>query len=208
MAEHEFPPNSDASKKPRNEEKKVERVTTGEVTRKKKSIRKQFGQMFVAGDFKSSINYVILEVALPLAQDMVIETFQQGIEKLFRGEIRRRGSTPPQAGQGGYVSYNRVGPMSSIISQPQRAMSRQARAKHDFDSIILENRAEAEEVIERLFDIVGRYEQATVADLYELVGIASTHTDHKWGWTDLRGARVSRMRGNYYLDLPDPHPLG
>jgi hypothetical protein len=86
-------------------------------------------------------------------------------------------------------------------------MSRQARARHDFDEIVLESRTEAEEVIDRLFDLVSRYESATVADLYELVGLASSHTDHKWGWTDLRGAGVSRVRGGYLLDLPDPHPL-
>ena len=69
------------------------------------------------------------------------------------------------------------------------------------------NRAEAEEVIDRLFELVSIYESATVADLYELVGLSSTHTDHKWGWTDLMGAGVSRIRGGYLLDLPDPEPL-
>ena len=80
-------------------------------------------------------------------------------------------------------------------------------AKHDFDEIVLDQRAEAEEVIDRLYDVVSRYESATVADLYDLVGLPSTHTDHKWGWTDLRGAGVSRIRDGYLLDLPDPEPL-
>jgi len=48
----------------------------------------------------------------------------------------------------------------------------------------------------------------TVADLYELTGIASSHTDNKWGWTELRGARAVRTRdGHFLLDLPDPQPL-
>jgi hypothetical protein len=86
-------------------------------------------------------------------------------------------------------------------------MSQRGRAKHDFDEIVLDQRAEAEEVIDRLYDVVSRYEQATVADLYDLVGLSSTHTDHKWGWTDLRGSGVSRIRDGYLLDLPDPEPL-
>jgi hypothetical protein len=86
-------------------------------------------------------------------------------------------------------------------------MSQRGRAKHDFDEIVLDQRAEAEEVIDRLYDVVNKYEQATVADLYDLVGLSSTHTDHKWGWTDLRGAGVSRIRDGYLLDLPDPEPL-
>jgi len=40
-----------------------------------------------------------------------------------------------------------------------------------------------------------------------LVGLAATHTDNKWGWTDLSGAGVSRIRGGYLLDLPEPEPL-
>jgi hypothetical protein len=86
-------------------------------------------------------------------------------------------------------------------------MSRMARSRHDFDEIVLQSRTEAEEVIDRLFDLVSRYDTATVADLYELVGIQGSHTDHKWGWTDLRGADVSRTRDGYLLDLPDPIPL-
>ena len=86
-------------------------------------------------------------------------------------------------------------------------MSRQARARHDFDEIVLDSRVEAEAVIDRLFDLVSRYESATVADLYEIVGLSSTHIDHKWGWTDLRGAGVSRIRDGYLLDLPEPHSL-
>ena len=93
-------------------------------------------------------------------------------------------------------------------SGPQRVMSRQARARHDFDEIILESRTEAEEVIDKLYEVISRYESATVADLYQLVGLSSSHTDYKWGWTDIRGAGVSRSRDGYVLDLPEPIPLG
>lgn len=86
-------------------------------------------------------------------------------------------------------------------------MSQRGRARHDFDEIVLDERAEAEEVIDKLYEVVSRYEFATVADLYDLVGLPSNHTDHKWGWSDLRGAGVSRIRDGYLLDLPDPEPL-
>jgi hypothetical protein len=210
MDHPEYPPNSEASKR-EPEDKKIERITSGEAVRKKKSLRKQFSETFVAGDARSTVRYVIFDVLLPAAKDMIVEAGDQGIEKLIFGDSRRRGSLPPQSGPTGYISYDRYsGPMrgGSRLSSVQRVMSRQARARHDFDEIVLESRTEAEEVIDRLFDLVSRYESATVADLYELVGLAASHTDHKWGWTDLRGAGVSRVRGGYLLDLPDPHPLG
>jgi hypothetical protein len=201
----EFPPNSEVSKKI-EEDKKLEQVTSGEVIRKKKSLRKQFTETFVAGDLRSSVRYVMFDVLLPAAKDMVVESVYQGFEKLIYGESRRRGATRPQSGPTGYVSYDRFSTAHKMTS-PQRVMSRQARVRHDFDDIVLDSRVEAEEVIDRLFEVVSRYGAATVADLYELVGLASAHTDHKWGWTDLTGAGVSRVRGGYLLDIPDPEPL-
>ena len=208
MANPEFPPNSEASKRVIIEDKNIERVTSSDPVRKKRSLRKQFTETFVAGDAKSAFRYVIFDVVLPAAKDMIVEAGSQGIEKLIFGDSRRRGSTPPVSGPTGYVSYNRYAMGGNRSTGPSRAISRQARAKHNFDEIILDQRAEAEEVIDRLFDLVSRYESASVADLYELVGLAAAHTDHKWGWTDLHGAGVTRISGGYLLDLPEPHPLG
>jgi hypothetical protein len=147
----------------------------------------------------------MFDVLLPAAKDMIVEAGSQGIEKLIFGDSRRRPMSP-QSGPTGHISYNRYS-MGNRQSGPQRAISRQARSRHNFDEIVLDQRAEAEEVIDRLFDVVNRYESATVADLYELVGLSSTHTDNKWGWTDLTGAGVSRIRGGYLLDLPEPEPF-
>jgi hypothetical protein len=210
MSSSEFPPNSAVSKQSVPVDKKVERVTSGEPVRRRKSLRKQFSETFVAGDARSAVTYVVLDVLLPAAKDMIVEAGSQGIEKLIFGDSsRRRGARAPQSGPTGYVSYNRLsGPMgASRIPGPQRALSRAARGRHNFDEIVLEQRNEAEEVIDRLFDLVSRYDQATVADLYELVGLQSAHTDHKWGWEDLHGAGVTRVRGGYLLDLPEPEPL-
>jgi hypothetical protein len=205
--EPEFPPNSDVSKREDDiQDKKIEPVTS-DVVRRKKPLRKKFSEMFIAGSAKTAIGYALWEVLLPATKDTVVEVITQGVEKLFFGDSRRRGSLPPQSGPTGYVSYNRYS-MQNRASSPQRAMSRQARARHDFDEIVLEGRTEAEEVIDRLYEVISRYESATVADLYQLVGLSSSHTDYKWGWTDIRGAGVSRSRDGYVLDLPEPIPLG
>jgi hypothetical protein len=210
--EPEFPPNSEVSKlqhevqHEENLDKQIEPVVTDAV-RRKKPLRKKFSEVFIAGSAKTAIGYALWEVLLPAAKDTVVEVITQGVEKLFFGDSRRRGSLPPQSGPTGYVSYNRYS-MQNRMSSPQRVMSRQARARHDFDEIVLESRTEAEEVIDRLYEVISRYESATVADLYQLVGLSSSHTDYKWGWTDIRGAGVSRSRDGYVLDLPEPHPLG
>lgn len=209
--EPEFPPNSEVSKREAEVEDKHIEPIVSDAVRRKKPLRKKFSEVFIAGSAKTAIGYALWEVLLPAAKDTVVEVITQGVEKLFFGDSRRyRGTTTPQSGPTGYVSYNRYsGPMgASRMSGPQRVISRQARARHDFDEIILESRTEAEEVIDRLYEVISRYESATVADLYQLVGLSSSHTDYKWGWTDIRGAGVTRSRDGYVLDLPEPIPLG
>lgn len=202
----EFPPNSEASKKG-PPDKDIHRVTSGDVTRKKKSFRKQFSETFVEGTVQGSIRYAIFDVVLPMARDLVWEAVSEGFRNLIFGDSRRgRGSRTPQSGPTGYVSYDRFS-SGHRMSSSQRTMSRLARSQHDFDDIVLDSRVEAEEVIDKLFEVVSRYGAASVADLYELVGLSTAHTDQKWGWTDVRGAGVSRIRGGYLLDLPDPEPL-
>lgn len=206
---NEFPPNSDASKSGTPDDKKIERVTSEEPRRRKKSLRKQFSNTFMAGDPRGALQYVLLDVMLPAAKDMIVDAGSSYIEKLIFGEKRRRGgSTTPPSGATGYVAYGRHFMGGAQPQQAPRALSNRARARHDFDEIVLTSRTEAEEVIDRLFDLVSKYDQASVSDLYELVGFSSSHTDFKWGWTSLAGAGVSRVREGYLLDLPEPQPLG
>lgn len=208
----DFPPNSEKSKAGGSPEpKKVERVTSADAIRRKKPLGKQFRETFFGGDGRSVLQYVAFSVAIPAIKDLLAEMGQAAIEKLIFGESRtgrRRYGAPPSGAQG-HVSYNRMHTRDPADDRPPMGSpSRRARARHDFDEIILNTRTEAEEVIDRLFDLVSRYDVASVSDLYELVGLESNHTDHKWGWSDMRGASVERVRsGGYLLDLPEPEPL-
>jgi len=202
----EYPPNSKMGNTGRPPEKKVEQVTSADVKRRKKSLGKQFRETFVVGDARTAMHYVVLNVLIPEAKDMMADAVTQGFERLIFGDSRKRGRSPASAPTG-YVNYQGMN-RGARSPAPSRTISQRGRSRHDFDEIVLESRTEAEEVIDRLFDIVSKYEEATVADLYLLTGLPSTHTDHTWGWTDLRGSGVSRLRGDgYLLNLPEPTPL-
>ncbi len=216
--ESEFPSNRhkdrEAAVRPiETEKKKVEQVVQTEVVRRKKPLGKRFIETFVGGDAKSVWGFVALDVLIPAAKDAIADAVSQGVERMIFGEARstsrRTGRRPGEP----YISYNRYSSSSSRRSltpreEPRRPeLSRRARASHDFDEIILATRVEADEVVERLYDLVSKYEVATVADLYDLVGITGNYTDDKWGWYDLRGAGVTRVRHGYLLDLPRPEPV-
>lgn len=215
MEPTQYPSNRQKDKeiKPKESDKpKIEPVVSGEVIRRKKPWRRRFTETFVGGDARTVGSYVVLDVLIPAAKDMVADAMSMGIEKMLFGEARsvsRRGPRP--GGPTGYVSYNKYASAGSARSLSRGPEFRpgsipRARPGH-FDEIILATRVEAEEVIDRMFDLVSRYEEATVADLYDLVNVSGSYTDEKWGWRDLRGATVARVRNGYLLDLPKPEPL-
>lgn len=214
-------PNKDA-REPSPEDvpgrKGVTKIVTGAATRRKKPLGKRLAETIVGGTGQGVLEYVVLEVLVPAAKDMIADAASQAIEQILFGEVRstsrRRASSSRSSGPGGYVSYNRYSSSSSNYGsrredprEREREMSRRGRAAHDFDEIVLDTRADAEEVIDRLFELISKYESASVADLYELVGLSAAYTDDKWGWTDFRGAGVTRVRTGYLLDLPRPVPL-
>lgn len=194
-----------AEKKPKAAppEKKVEKVVVGKVTRRKKPLGKRFSETFVGGDAQTVWTYVLNDVMVPAAKDMVADAVSQGIEKMLFGESRGRSRGATVAGAA-YTSYNRISTQAKAAAGPRRDISHKARANHDFDEIILDTRAEAQEVLDQLFTLISDYDVATVADLYEMVGQTGTFTDEKWGWVDMRGAGVSRIKGGYLLNLPRP----
>lgn len=215
----EYPGNSnkekEESQKPpvkREVKGKIEQITTGEVIIQKPSIGSRLKNVFFGGDAHSTWSYVAYDVLLPAAKDMIVDAASSGFERMIFGEgtraPSRRGGRP--SSPNGQVSYNRYAPTSTNARyQPEgpRQISRRDRSMHNFDGIVLATRIEAEQVIERLFDLVERYGNATVSDLYDLVGATADFPDEKYGWTDIRGAGATRVRNGYLLDLPKPELL-
>lgn len=188
-------------------EKKVEKIVSGEVQRRKKPMGKRFAETMIQGEASSVWSYVINDILVPAAKDTVADVFTQGVERMLFGEARSTSRRGHRGGSSNHINYSRfsTGPVGR--RDDSRSMSRRARASHNFDEIILDTRVEAETVLERLFDLISQFEEARVADLYDLVGITGDYTDAKWGWTDLRGADITRVRNGYLLDLPRAVPL-
>lgn len=191
----------------------VEQIVTSTVVQRKRPLSKKFVDTFFGGDAKGTMLYVVGDILVPAAKDMITDAFTQGFERMIFGESRsgNRRNSSRSGGRPGYVNYGRMGrDVRGREPESNREISRSARTNHEFDEIILNTRAEAEMVIRRLGDMIDQYEVATVADLYNLVGITPQHTDGKWGWEgdDMHLAGVERVRsGGYLLDLPKPKPV-
>jgi len=216
MLRDTFPSNSKTHKtepslsKP-EEKKQLEKVITGGVRTKKRSFGKKIAETFLEDDTKSVTSYIIHDVLIPAAKAMISDMVGGGIEMLLFGERRRGSSSIRRDGGKSYTNYGSFSSGSYRDKDPRdrggRDLSKTARSQHDFGTIGLDTRGEAEDVLSRLVDLTIDYGQATVADLYDLVGITGAFTDNRYGWTDLRSASVRRDREGYVLDLPRTQPL-
>ena len=181
-------------------EKKAERVTQGAVTTRKKSLGRRFFDIFIdenVGDVKT---YLVYDVLVPAIKENIADLINSAVGMLFFGEasrrvVRRNNGSNSKINYGGYFNGG-----AKTERMPSYGRSRIA---HNFDDVVFETRADAELVLDGLMDILQEYKQVSVADLYDLAGKSTEFTDNKYGWIELRGARVvgSPARG-YIIDLP------
>lgn len=195
-----FPSNSHKNREEKEEPKKIKKVVSGKVVMRKKSLGKRFLETFIGDDINSVFSYIVHDVLIPAAKDTIEDLVKGSIEMVLRGE--RKGTRTRRDQGKSYVSYNSYS--SSNRRDDRREISNRNRARHNFDEIVISSRAEAEEVLSQLVDLIIDYKQATVSDLYDMVDITSNFTDDKYGWTDLRGASTTRARDGYVLNLPKP----
>ena len=181
-------------------EKKVEKAVTGPVKVKKKSEMSKLKDIFISEDAGNVKSYVIMDVLIPALKKAVSDIVTNGIDMILYGETGRnkRSSTASNVSYRSY--YDRR-------EDDRRYSSNRTVSGYSYNDIILETRGEAEEVLSRLDELIETYKIATVADLYDLVGITGNYTDNKYGWTNIRNAEAIRVRDGYVLKLPKALPI-
>lgn len=205
----DFPSNSKTTGgEPAPEREKLKRVTTTEARQRKKPLGKRFAETFLGGDARGVGSYIMLDVLIPAARDMLTDVVIQGVERMVYGDVRS--STRRRMGSGGglvgHTNYNRMaGGFRPDPREPLR--SRRAVGGLEFEEVIVETRIEAEHVLEAMFNHIEKYAQVTLSDLKDLVGITPAYTDNKWGWNDLRGADIRHVREGYLIQLPPAEAL-
>lgn len=181
----------------KEEPKKIEKVITGAVVTRKKTLIRRFTETFLGEDVGSVSSYLIQDVFIPAAKSTMYEMVRGGFEMLIFGEAKDGSHSRRE--RGSRVSYDKIS-----YRDERRDMSPRNRARHNFDDVVIESRTEADDVINCLVDLIEDYGFASVADLYDLVGITPNFTDNKYGWDNLRSAKPERVRDGYRLDLPRP----
>lgn len=201
----DYKPNSNKFKEEQKEtaleQRKAQKVVTGQVKTKKKSEIKKFTDIFVSEDATKVKDYIVMDVIVPSIKKLISEMVTNGIDMILYGETGRTKKSSVAATKTSYRSY--------YEGRDSRRESRApiSRSTYSYDDVILETRGEAEAVLQQMDEIIANYDVISVADFYDLVGITGSYTDNKYGWDDLRAARVERTRDGYVIRLPRTIPL-
>lgn len=173
-------------------EKKVEKVVSGKTSTKKKSGIRKLSDTFLSEDVSNVKSYIFSEVLLPAAKKLVSDIVTNGTNMLLYGEIKNK------KGNSSKVSYSRY-----YDDRSRDYRSPVVRNNFDYDEIIFETRGDAEAVLDAMYDILNQYKVVSVAELYDLASITThNYTCNDYGWIDLRGSSVVRVRDGYILKLP------
>lgn len=189
--EGSYPSNSDKSK----ERKEITPVTKARV--KRESTAKKVVGEIIREDAKSVGETVLWDVIIPTVKNLISDTVTRGIESMLYG-----GDTRPSRSRSGYSDY-------SGYSRPKdRRPSRSARhAEPDRNEIIFDTRSDANDVIDRMSDLIDQYGQVSLADLNALIGASSNFIDDNWGWTDMGSFNVRQVRDGFMLTHDEPQSL-
>ena len=198
----EFPSNSFKSKEKTKEKITVEKVEIeGQIKHKKKGFGKKISETLFDEDGKNVGSYIFYDVVVPAIKSLIADTITNGISMFLYGDDRPSSSRVTRDRGKSYVSYNSYYDDDRRRNN-RRSLDRRHRASHSYEDVIFSSRSDAEKVLDRLIDIIEEYDQVSVADFYDFVGVDSSYTDRNWGWDNLRDACVSRVRDGYIIELP------
>lgn len=182
-------------------EKRVEKpVVTGKVITKKPSKVRKLTNEFISEDAKNVKSYVFGEVLIPAIKKAISDIVTDGIDIILYGESRggRKRSTADR------VSYRNYYDDSSRSIRSNRAS---IPSSYSYDDIVLTSRGEAEDVLNRMDELMDTYGLVRVADLFDLVGKSCSFTDNKYGWTNISSAEIVRTREGYWIKMPRAVPI-
>lgn len=204
-----YPPNSNANKsndissnkEARSEKKEIHKVANAKV--RKKGIIRRIGKSIIEDNIQEARERAFSEVVVPGLKNLLYDTGRDILETILFGisgdgyrDDRRRFEGRRGESRTSYSSYYKEG-----RRKDRRGSERDYRGCEP-DDIILDTRAQARDVLDELDYIIRKYDQASILDLYDIIGLTGDWTDKRYGWTSIRGASIKPVRDGFMLILP------
>lgn len=184
--------------------KKIEPVIPG-ATQVPRPATRRFKEFLFAESPKVLAGRIGRDVVVPRIKAGLEEALNSFIAGMFWGDSANRpisSMVGKTVLRGGGTAY------SAISSQPQAlAMAQQAntaRPSAGYEDLVVPTQQYAEILLSNMYELLNEYRRVSVGDLYELANISTQPSHNAYGWTSLDGARISKVRDGYLLELPRP----
>ena len=186
--------------------KDLQKVITGEVKENKKGVLKKFTSTFFSNNFHTAVDATMERVISPNIKQTIAESITNVIYSMLFGS----NSTPANGNYynrnnsiwGSNVSTFRYSGQNinySGVSNPNKSVQYDIPS---YNELTFSDRIDAEKVLDEMGEIIDRFSQVSIADLYQLVGLPTVSTQNNYGWKSLKGADVVSVRGGYLIKLP------
>lgn len=193
---------SDYSKK--DEKPPMKAVTDKATVRKESGIAKKI----FAQDMRTTGRNIFNDTIIPGIKRLLSDMIKRATDLIFYGSYSNNE-------KGGFTNYNGISStrhinLSSLgSSQIRQSESNYSRPNvYNVDSVDIDDRGIAEEILSDMRRYVRDYGMVSVADFYSACGLPFAHTDNKFGWKNLDDAYVERLfSGSYRIVLPRVIPI-
>lgn len=198
-----FPSNSLSTQRQKDNEPKklaIKQVASG----------KRVAKSAITTTLNSVGSYILFEILIPAAKNTISDMINNASDMILFGEPKSRRRDRDRDRSGPRVSYTSYYDRDKDRDRPydrERRDRLYGRSRFNSDEILLSTREDAEEVRQSMFDVFDQYNEVTVSDFLEMVGLPDEYTDRNYGWSNLRDIEVRRIRDGYIIDLPSPRPL-
>lgn len=157
---------------------------------------KRSNRRILADETDSLGSYILEDVLIPAIKKLIADILHNGTDILIYGKPVYRGDSRSRVMDNvSYRSYSKPG-SSDFRTLPN------GKSTYSYDKVAYSTRAEAEEVLEGMCQILDQYDRVSVADLYDLSQVTGSHTDDNYGWYNLSTAEIIRTMDGYSIRLP------
>lgn len=186
-------------------EKKVkEAVVTGVVQVQRPATRRFFDFLFAESP-KALGKKITSEVIVPRLKAGFEEAANSFLAGMLWGGAGNRPMSNIVQGtvlRAGQVNYQAMSQQGNSLLQARQAAPQ--RAAGSYEDLVTPTQQAAETLLANMYQLLNQYRVVAVGDLNDLAGITSQPSDNAYGWTSLEGARISKVRDGFLLELPRP----
>lgn len=189
---------------PDTEKRTRQIVSSDQVVRTKKPLGKRLASDFFNADFKEVRDYAIKDKIMPGLKGWVLDILEMAFFDRPRDRRYDRGrdyydDRPSYNYRASYRGRDYYDDRRRSDSMSRR--SRKEERETDYQNVVLLDQKGAKDVVLEMRNMISKFGQASVADLFEMVGGTSRPIDNSWGWDREEDIGIRRVEDGFLIDV-------